>query len=76
MSFQNFVDAVGVPCCILSVEETPEGKCGRICICEANQAYREAMGVSNSLIIQNEGDMERVAQENPAWASSASISTA
>lgn len=44
MSFQNFVDAVGVPCCILSVEETPEGKCGRICICEANQAYREAMG--------------------------------
>ena len=44
MSYQSFVDAVGVPCCVLSVEKTPEGGCGRIRIMESNRAYRELMG--------------------------------
>ena len=44
MDFQSFVNTVAMPCCVMSVEKTPEGTCGQIRIICANQVYREIMG--------------------------------
>lgn len=44
MDFQNFVNTVDMPCCVLSVEKRPDGFVGDIRIICANQAYRNAMG--------------------------------
>lgn len=44
MDFQQFADSVGMPCCVLSVEQTSEGGCGQIRIVCANAAYKEMMG--------------------------------
>ena len=44
MDFQNFVDSVAMPCCILSVQKKPEGTCGEIRIVCANQMYKNTMG--------------------------------
>lgn len=44
MDFQGFVDCVGMACCILSVEKTPEGHCGEIRIVCSNQEYKDTMG--------------------------------
>ena len=44
MNFQEFVDAVGMPCCVLSVECTPEQSCGEIRILCSNQIYKDMMG--------------------------------
>ena len=44
MEFQQFADSVGMPCCVLSVEQTSDGGCGQIRIVCANAAYKEIMG--------------------------------
>ncbi len=44
MELQAFTDCVAMPCCILSVTQTPEGGCGEIRIVCANALYKEAMG--------------------------------
>ncbi len=44
MDFQPFVDRVGMPCCVMSVEKRPDGSCGEIRIVAANRPYRETMG--------------------------------
>ena len=44
MNFQDFVDSVAMPCCVLSVRRTPEGGRGDIRILCANWRYRDVMG--------------------------------
>lgn len=44
MNYQNFVDTVEMPCCVMSVEKTPAGTCGEIRIIAANKAYKNTMG--------------------------------
>lgn len=44
MNYQDFVNTVGMPCCVLSVRKLPEGGWGEIRIVVANQAYRDTMG--------------------------------
>ncbi len=46
MDFQAFADSVGMPCCVMSVERTPDGGCGDIRIVCANQTYKSNMGPS------------------------------
>ena len=43
MDFQSFVNAVSMPCCVISVEEKPGGW-GEIRLLCANQPYRDTMG--------------------------------
>lgn len=44
--FQSFVNTVTTPCCVLSVEKTPDGHCGQIRIVCSNQAYKDTMGTA------------------------------
>ncbi len=44
MDFQSFVDTVDMPCCVMSVQKTPEDTCGEIRIIAANRRYRKTMG--------------------------------
>ena len=44
MEFQQFVNTVGMPCCVMSVEKTPAGGCGEIRIVASNAAYKQIMG--------------------------------
>ena len=44
MNYQDFVDTVEMPCCVMSVEKTPAGTCGEIRIIVANEAYKNLMG--------------------------------
>ncbi|MCR5826617.1 MAG: GGDEF domain-containing protein [Oscillospiraceae bacterium] len=44
MDYQAFTDRVAMPCCVLAVEQTSEGTCGRIRILCANAAYKATMG--------------------------------
>ena len=46
MDFQSFVDNIDMPCCVLSVEKRPDGKCGVIRICVSNKPYKDVMGPS------------------------------
>lgn len=44
MNYQDFVNTVSMPCCVLSVEQTTAGVCGEIRIIAANKAYKNTMG--------------------------------
>ena len=44
MDYQSFVDTVDMPCCVMSVQKTPEDTCGEIRIIAANRRYRKTMG--------------------------------
>lgn len=44
MKYQDFVNTVEMACCVMSVEKTPAGTCGKIRIVAANTAYRNMMG--------------------------------
>lgn len=44
MDFQSFVDCVGMPCCVMSVEKAEDGGHGEIRIICANSVYKEIMG--------------------------------
>ena len=44
MDFQTLTDTFAIPCCVMSVEKTPEGNCGDIRIVCANKQYKQAMG--------------------------------
>lgn len=46
MDFQSFVDNIDMPCCVLSVEKRPDGKCGEIRIVVSNKPYKDVMGPS------------------------------
>ncbi len=44
MDFQSFVNCVAMPCCIMSVEQNPDGGCKMIRIICANDPYKTIMG--------------------------------
>lgn len=44
MRYQDFVNTVEMPCCVMSVEKTPAGACGEIRIIAANSSYKAMMG--------------------------------
>ena len=44
MDFQAYVDMVGMPCCVMSVEKREGGSYGDIRIVCSNQVYKEVMG--------------------------------
>lgn len=44
MDYQNFVNCVQMPCCVIAVHKTEAGKCREIRILCANQTYKEMMG--------------------------------
>ena len=44
MNFQDFVNTVGMPCCILSVEKSKTKKYGEIRIVCSNEQYKKIMG--------------------------------
>ena len=37
-------DQIAMPCCIMSVEQLPDGSCGEVRIVYGNKAYRDTMG--------------------------------
>ena len=68
MDFQSFVDNIDMPCCVLSVEKRPDGKCGEIRIVVSNKPYKDVMGpsyydnrASPALITEFAADAESVA---------------
>ena len=44
MDYQNFVNCVQMPCCVIAVHKTEAGKCREIRILCANQIYKDMMG--------------------------------
>ena len=44
MDFQELVDSCGMAAAVLSVEKTPDGRCGDIRIVRANESYKKIMG--------------------------------
>ena len=44
MDFQNLVDSYEMAAAVLSVEKTPDGHWGEICIVRANSQYKQIMG--------------------------------
>ncbi|MBQ6493529.1 MAG: sensor domain-containing diguanylate cyclase [Erysipelotrichaceae bacterium] len=46
MNYQELVDTISSPCCVMSVKRDDEGKCGDINIICSNSPYRQIMGPS------------------------------